>query len=246
MSKPASEPMWRRTRALGWLVVLGAVLAALHLAGAGPLAPPPADPSEWVAWAGGREPLLVAAALARIVALAVGWWLLTTTALVLAADVLRSAALDGVVRVLSPGVVRRALSGTVTLSIGLAPSALAAAEASPPPTMVLLDDDDEAEPSTTTTPVPPPPAAPVTPPPARTPSTTPTPTVTLGQGDHLWTVAERALTDAWHRTPSEAELVPYWRTLVEANRSSLADPANPDLVFPGQVVRLPPAPAVPG
>ena len=42
--------------------------------------------------------------------------------------------------------------------------------------------------------------------------------------------------------------VPAWDTvrlgdrLIEANRSRLADPDNPDLVFPGQVFDLPPVP----
>jgi nucleoid-associated protein YgaU len=34
-------------------------------------------------------------------------------------------------------------------------------------------------------------------------------------------------------------VAPYWQRLVEANRPALADPANPDLVFPGQVFTVP-------
>jgi nucleoid-associated protein YgaU len=33
--------------------------------------------------------------------------------------------------------------------------------------------------------------------------------------------------------------VPYWQSLVDANRATLADPENPDLLFSGQVLTLP-------
>ncbi len=42
--------------------------------------------------------------------------------------------------------------------------------------------------------------------------------------------------------PSDAEVVPYWLSLIQANRSTLADEGNPDLVYPGQVFTLPPVP----
>lgn len=59
-------------------------------------------------------------------------------------------------------------------------------------------------------------------------------------GDHLWHVAESVLTDGLVRTPSDADIAAYWTVLIEANRSMLVDPSNPDLVFAGQVVTLPP------
>ncbi len=64
-------------------------------------------------------------------------------------------------------------------------------------------------------------------------------------GDHFWTVAERVLADAWGRQPTDIELLPYWRAVVETNRSRLADPANPDLLFPGQTLTVPPPPVRP-
>ena len=42
--------------------------------------------------------------------------------------------------------------------------------------------------------------------------------------------------------PSDSEIVPYWRTLIDANQAALADPANPDLVYPGQTFTVPPLP----
>jgi nucleoid-associated protein YgaU len=68
---------------------------------------------------------------------------------------------------------------------------------------------------------------------------------TVQPGDHFWSIAERLLTRAWGRPPSDAETDPYWRQLVEANRDRLADRANPDLLFVGQVLGIPPPPAPP-
>lgn len=70
-------------------------------------------------------------------------------------------------------------------------------------------------------------------------------TATVQPGDHFWGIAEQALSDAWGRQPTDAELAPYWRRLIEHNRHRLADPTNPDLLFPGQVVALPEAPPRP-
>ena len=40
----------------------------------------------------------------------------------------------------------------------------------------------------------------------------------------------------------EAAVARYWESLVELNRSRLADPGNADLLFAGQVMLLPPRP----
>ena len=62
---------------------------------------------------------------------------------------------------------------------------------------------------------------------------------TVRPGDHLWliaaTVAER------HAGRADARLVDrYWRAVIDLNRSSLPDPHNPDLLFSGMEIRLPP------
>src|SRR5207244_9166465 len=71
------------------------------------------------------------------------------------------------------------------------------------------------------------------------------PTRTVARGDSFWSIAERTLRDAWRRPPTAAEVVPYWARLVDANRSRLADPARPDLIFAGQVFVVAPPPASP-
>jgi nucleoid-associated protein YgaU len=62
-------------------------------------------------------------------------------------------------------------------------------------------------------------------------------------GDSLWTIAARTLEDVRGASPTDAELHGYWTSLIEVNRGRLADPDNPDLIFPGQPLVLPPMPA---
>jgi hypothetical protein len=64
-------------------------------------------------------------------------------------------------------------------------------------------------------------------------------------GDHFWSIAERTLAAEWGRQPSASEVDPYWRDLIQRNRSRLVDPANADLLLPGQVLVLPPVPLRP-
>lgn len=65
---------------------------------------------------------------------------------------------------------------------------------------------------------------------------------TVSSGDHLWGVADDALSAHLGRPASDEEVRTYWQALVDLNPDVLADPANPSLVFAGQVVRLPPLP----
>jgi nucleoid-associated protein YgaU len=62
--------------------------------------------------------------------------------------------------------------------------------------------------------------------------------VVVRPGDSLWSIAEEALLDL-NGHVEDRDVVRYWRRVVEANRSALADPANPDLIFAGQVIALP-------
>lgn len=66
--------------------------------------------------------------------------------------------------------------------------------------------------------------------------------VVLVRGDSLWEVARDRLVEAAGRAPTSNEVRPYWQQTIDANRARLADPANPDLVFAGQQVLLPPLP----
>jgi nucleoid-associated protein YgaU len=66
---------------------------------------------------------------------------------------------------------------------------------------------------------------------------------TIQPGDHLWGVARATLADHRSTPVSNQDVATYLEQLVDANRANLADPRNPDLVYPGQVMTLPPPPA---
>jgi hypothetical protein len=86
---------------------------------------------------------------------------------------------------------------------------------------------------------------PVQPPPAPPPVAEPTPSGTthvVVAGDNLWSIAAAHLTEVQGERPTQRQVTPYWRALIEANRDRLPDPSNPDLLFPGVHLVLPPAP----
>jgi nucleoid-associated protein YgaU len=73
------------------------------------------------------------------------------------------------------------------------------------------------------------------------PASTPT-NWTIVAGDHLWGLSDRALSDAWGRPATDAEVATYLAAVVDLNRGVLVVPGEPDLVFPGQVFARPPIP----
>ena len=83
--------------------------------------------------------------------------------------------------------------------------------------------------------------APATPAPARPPAK---PRVASGRavvraGDNLWGIARASLTRVSATTPTEPEVARYWFTVIAANRSTLRS-GDPSLIFPGEIVTLPP------
>lgn len=63
-------------------------------------------------------------------------------------------------------------------------------------------------------------------------------------GEHFWSIARDAVAADLGRAPTEAEVTPRWLAIIEANRSRLADPTNPDLLFPGQELDIAARPSV--
>ena len=212
------------------------------------------SPVEWAAWTTARGTEGSALLVLRAVALGLSWYLLLTTTASLAARsfgaVRLVAALDPLtlspVRKLVHAVAGAGVAGSVLVAAaGPTVRPLTAAVAAvqeqadqSPPTIRRLPDDGAPAPAPAPSPAPP---APQPPPTLRHGSSW-----VIAPGDHLWSVAERVVARAWGRAPSDREVAPYWRLLVETNRPSLADPGNPDLVFPGQALRLPSPPAPPG
>jgi hypothetical protein len=230
-----------------WLGGLGTAAAALQWAGQGSLsAPPLTAPAQWAAWLDGRDPLTAAFSILRLVALGALWYLVAVTLL---GAGLRAAGAASLVRVtdrFTIGPVRRMLAGSVSLGLAASGVVAVAAPALRLPAAV-------AQTSTTSTTVVPPatvtmhllgPAEPVTatPAPLVTPVSQPAPAPdrwTVKPGECFWTIAEDVLATHLGRVPTDAEIIPYWRRLIEANRSELAHRDNPDLIFPAQVFVVP-------
>jgi len=62
------------------------------------------------------------------------------------------------------------------------------------------------------------------------------------QGDNLWTISRDHLAAVGNRRPSDLsdhEIATYWLRVIAVNRSSLRS-GNPDVIFPGELIMLPP------
>lgn len=251
-------------RLLLWVAFLGAALLAVNALGTGALAPPQlTEPSTWTDWAARREPLDAVFAVMRLVVLALGWYLVGCTALGVVARMLRWGRLIALADLLTVPAVRGLLQSA--LGLGLATAALAGISAEPEPVeparaptaaaialaqtrdattvvaggeaygvMRSLDGGDRA-------------VMRVVGEDAAVAQLSAGTGVTweVQPGEHFWGLAERVLAESWGRPASDAEVVGYWQQVVEANRGALADPGNPDLVYPGQVFAVPAPPRAP-
>ncbi len=253
-------------RVAGWAAVLVAVALGIDSLLVGPLAAPTlGQPGSWAAWGSARTPLQAFfAVVGRMVVLG-AWYLLAATVVGTAARLLDAATLVRATDALTVPVLRRALRGA--LGVGLATAVVTTgagarspiAGPGPAGTRVALVAASAPLPEADE-----PPAGAAEPPVMRRlpdGEAAPTPPESPGSalaaapsdwlvapGDHLWSVAVRVLETAWGRAASDDDVTPYWQRLVEANRDRLADPANPDLVYPGQrlaVVEPPPLREVP-
>lgn len=59
-------------------------------------------------------------------------------------------------------------------------------------------------------------------------------------GENLWSIAASHLASEQGGQPTAQAVAPHWRALIDANRDRLPDPDNPDLVYRGLELRLPP------
>ena len=230
-----------------WLTALGASAVALQWAGRGALAAPPmTEPGRWAAWIEGRDPLLAAFAVLRVVGLGGLWYLAGVTVLGTIVRLAGAGSLVPITDRVTIAPVRRMLASSVTL--GLAASGVVAGAV--PALRVPVAAAQTSTSSTSTTSVPPAtvtmhrlgPAEPRVTPPAPQVVQVAAPATdrwTVKPGECFWSIAEDVLATRLGRAPSDAEIVPYWQRLIEANRHELAHRANPDLIFPAQVFVVP-------
>jgi hypothetical protein len=64
-------------------------------------------------------------------------------------------------------------------------------------------------------------------------------------GDDLWSIAAATVAAAQgpagrDQPPTAGEIATYWGRVLSSNRARLPDPDNPNLIFPGDRIELPP------
>ncbi|MDH3248429.1 MAG: hypothetical protein OEQ47_05685 [Acidimicrobiia bacterium] len=62
--------------------------------------------------------------------------------------------------------------------------------------------------------------------------------VIVTEGDHLWSLAERRVSEVLGRPAADHEIAPYWREVIHSNPDLRS--GDPDLIYPGEVIVLPP------
>lgn len=249
--------------------VVGLVAAAVGLraAAAGGLGSPPlTTPGALIAWVDAREPAVVALALVRGGAELTVWYLTGLCLLHVVGAVGRlpravaladALSLPGTGRLVRAGLglgmlAASSLPGTTVLVDAAATPAARVrsteADTGPPDGTATLRPDPTGTGTATMRPAPGPPTDATTSEPAPEPVTVPEPppaptTWTVVTGESFWTIARDLVEQRRGTRVTATEIDPYWRTLVAANRHRLVDPADPDLLLPGQVLEAPELPS---
>ena len=73
----------------------------------------------------------------------------------------------------------------------------------------------------------------------------PVESIIVAPGDSFWSIAEQLVGNHLGRTPDDDEVLEPWLAMIDINRDRLLDPDDPDLIHPGQVLRLPPSDCLP-
>jgi hypothetical protein len=59
-------------------------------------------------------------------------------------------------------------------------------------------------------------------------------------GESFWTIATSVLQSRLGHAPTNAEIAPFWQALIDANQAQLPHPGNPDLLYVGNTLVIPP------
>ena len=246
----------RGGRAVIWFTILGLGLVALRLAATGSLATPPLTSVDGLEhWVDEREPVTVAIAIVRLGSELAIWYLLALSVLHGIASAFRLRGALVLADALSVPVVARLVHGALGLGLVTA-TVMAGDEATDraaPAERDTLDESAVAVGAGTASMRPVgrddlpgtawmrPTEGGVNEPDAggdTAPAGTPT-TWSVAPGESFWTIAADVLEASWGRPPTDREIDPYWRSMVEANRSRLVDrrrcrpdPAGPVLRGP--------------
>lgn len=238
-------------RRLGLVIVLSALVAATYLLHR-------LEPT-FPASALGEGSLEVAlGSAARLLGLAIAYWLLASTVLYSLASLAR---LPRALRAISPLTwrpLRRLIDGGLASTVAIAMALPAPATVVPGYVPVPASDPPTETTSTTlsiestigtptTAVISPPvdilylPIEPVTVPvpvSAADRGTAESEHVVVMPGDNMWLLAERRLGEMLGRQAADHEVAPYWLAVIGANRDRVRS-GDPDLIFPGEVLVLP-------
>ena len=231
-------------RALALEAALAGVAGALWSAGPAAPAPPLRSWSGAAQWYASVGPDVAVASVVRIGALVVTVWLMVATAAQLVAGAGASTGVRRAADLIAPRSLKRLVHGLAGFSLSAGLAVVAPSAGTPtvePASVAVLHLRAEPPPGTAALHLVPDAIAPDVAPPAMPVPVAPVAdTVIVEPGDSLWSIAEEVLAgERDGAQPDDATAAQYWRRLVDANRANLVDPANPDLIFPGQVVTLP-------
>jgi hypothetical protein len=182
-------------------------------------------------WSRGDD---LALAVAWVVALAASAWLFVATgACVVALGLSRPRLARRISPVLPVGLRRLVEVAVVGACVAL--PALPAQAVAPPRVSAVVDDQPVVRAPETPRPAPAPAAAIA---PAEVPQH-----AIVRAGDSLWLIARASLMQTTGRRPGDTEVARYWRAVIVANRPTLRS-GDPSLIYPGEIVVLPPVSAV--
>ena len=59
-------------------------------------------------------------------------------------------------------------------------------------------------------------------------------------GESFWTIAASVVQSRSGHAPTNAEIAPFWQALIDANQAQLPHPGNPNLLYVGITLVIPP------
>lgn len=236
-------------RRLAALVVLATVIIGLHLASSaiGTL-----DPAHLLA--SGHDPVLVATSAMGLVAAMACLWLAGITAIETVALALNLHPLQRLAGALAPAAWRTLVLRPITLAtlvlppvampVVVAAPAMASSvsvDSAPQPQLEMVAFGSDV--AVLTMSVASDTAEHADPPELTTPEHDQSRVHVVEPGENLWSIASEHLVQAFGRHPTPSEVKAYWGELIALNRANLPDPANPDLIYRGIELQMPPVQA---
>jgi hypothetical protein len=236
------------------VVLLGevALISILHWSASSDYAVPLGSLGEWLQT---TDPTTALVALARVAALAIGYWLLVTTVLYALAHHLGWHSMAEILRWFTLPVVRHVVQGVTAMSLTgaslMGPAAVSVGPALAQDDTVVTQSEDDGTSSTETS------TDDAYQPDAAgwpdteidsdfwrptgnevTPIQADASTHLVVAGDHLWGIAAQHLRVNVGRPVTEDEIREYWVKVMDANRDVIRS-GDPDLIFPDERITLP-------